>query len=114
MTNALPPLIEPNGRISHIRLSELIHRAAFPAAVVGNWCCPGTTGAAKVSGCDIGGPVVEYLICLHLCRLVAGFWQDGETMKPCLVWTGHLKLPLLTIPIPIRVSNAVAEAEKIG
>jgi hypothetical protein len=36
MTNALPPLIEPNGRISHIRLSELIHHRAFHAAVVGN------------------------------------------------------------------------------
>ena len=35
MTNSLPPLIEPNGRISHIRLSERIHRAAFQAAVVG-------------------------------------------------------------------------------
>jgi hypothetical protein len=36
MTNSLPPLIEPNGRISHIRLSELIHRAAFHFAVVGS------------------------------------------------------------------------------
>jgi hypothetical protein len=36
MTNLLPPLIEPNGRISHIRLSELIHRAAFHAALVGS------------------------------------------------------------------------------
>ena len=35
MTNSLPPLIEPNGRIYHIRLSEFIHRAAFHAAVVG-------------------------------------------------------------------------------
>ena len=34
MTNSLPRLSEPNGRISHIRLSELIHRAAFQAAVV--------------------------------------------------------------------------------
>lgn len=36
MTNTLPPLIEPNGRISHIRLSELIHRWPFQAAVIGN------------------------------------------------------------------------------
>jgi hypothetical protein len=36
MTNSLPPLIEPNGRISHIRLSELIHQTAFQAAVVGS------------------------------------------------------------------------------
>jgi hypothetical protein len=36
MTDSLPPLIEPNGRISHIRLSELIHRAAFHFAVVGS------------------------------------------------------------------------------
>ena len=36
MTNLLPPLIEPNGRISHIRLSELIHRAAFHEALVGS------------------------------------------------------------------------------
>lgn len=34
--HSLPPLIEPNGRISHIRLSELIHLRAFQAAVVGN------------------------------------------------------------------------------
>ena len=33
--HSLPPLIEPNGRISHIRLSELIHLRAFHAAVVG-------------------------------------------------------------------------------
>jgi len=33
---ATSPLIEPNGRISHIRLSELIHRATFHAAVVGS------------------------------------------------------------------------------
>ncbi len=36
MTDSLPPLIEPNGRISHIRLSGLIHRAAFHFAVVGS------------------------------------------------------------------------------
>jgi len=36
MTSALPPLIEPNGRFSHIRLSELIHRAAFHFALVGS------------------------------------------------------------------------------
>jgi hypothetical protein len=36
MTNSLRPLIEPNGRISHIRLSGLIHRAAFHFAVVGS------------------------------------------------------------------------------
>ena len=36
MTNSLPPLIEPNGRISHIRLSELIHQRAFQPAVVGS------------------------------------------------------------------------------
>ena len=36
MTDSLPPLIEPNGRISHIRLSELIHRAAFHFAVIGS------------------------------------------------------------------------------
>ena len=34
--NATSPLIEPNGRISHIRLSGLIHRAAFHRAVVGS------------------------------------------------------------------------------
>ena len=36
MTDTLPPLIEPNGRISHIRLSELIHQRAFQPAVVGS------------------------------------------------------------------------------
>jgi len=36
MTNSPPPLIEPNGRISHIRLSELIHRPAFQPAVIGS------------------------------------------------------------------------------
>lgn len=36
MTSTLPPLIEPNGRVSHIRLSELIHRVAFHLAVVGS------------------------------------------------------------------------------
>ena len=35
MTNSLPPLIELNGRISPIQLSELIPRVAFQAAVVG-------------------------------------------------------------------------------
>jgi hypothetical protein len=36
MTSALPPRIEPSGRFSHIRLSELIHRAAFHFALVGS------------------------------------------------------------------------------
>jgi hypothetical protein len=30
------PLIEPNGRVSHIRLSEPIHRAAADLSVVGS------------------------------------------------------------------------------
>ena len=36
MTDSRPPLIDPNGRISHIRLSELIHRAVLHFAVVGS------------------------------------------------------------------------------
>jgi hypothetical protein len=36
MTDSLPPLIEPNRRISHIRLFELIHRVPFHAAVLGS------------------------------------------------------------------------------
>jgi hypothetical protein len=36
MTNSLPPLIELNGQISHIRLCGLIHRAAFHFGVVGS------------------------------------------------------------------------------
>jgi len=40
MTDSLPPLIEPNGRISHIRLSELIHRPAFQPGEIGRAWSP--------------------------------------------------------------------------
>jgi hypothetical protein len=42
MTVAYPPLIEPNGRISRIRLSGFVHRFALPflPACADGWAFP--------------------------------------------------------------------------
>jgi len=46
------------------------------------------------------------------CRLAVGVWQNSPPMKPRSIWTGHLKISLVTIPV--RLFCALNEADKIS
>lgn len=49
---------------------------------------------------------------MHQFRLTLRICQNHLLMKPRAVWTGHLKISLLTVPI--RVYTALNEADKIS
>src|SRR5262245_64639897 len=49
---------------------------------------------------------------LHLCRFVYELCKDRPIMKPRCIWTGYLKISLVTIPV--RLYTAINESEKIS
>src|SRR5260221_512255 len=113
MTNSFPPLIEPNGRISHIRLSERIHRAAFQAAVpierdlkLPNFvwgCYPGCPGHPRVlrfasSHCV---SVPPWLLAPFEIMQINATMRDSDFSGDALRLTGAASLcALLGLPIP--------------
>ena len=49
---------------------------------------------------------------MRSCRLAVGVWQNSPPMKPRSIWTGHLKISLVTVPV--RLFCALNEADKIS